>query len=80
MSRWRAPIAAFATVPLVLLSTAADAQRARGTNQSSDAAIAARRECFREAQARFPGPKTLSVANQRTAAYRGCAHRKGVRP
>ena len=46
------------------------------------AAIAARQECFREAQARFPGPfgGNISVSNQREAAYRSCAQRKGVRP
>ena len=69
-------------LPILIASAAADAQRNRGKDQMSDEAIAARRECFREAQARFPGPTggNISVSSQRETAYRSCAQRKGVRP
>ncbi|MDQ8731131.1 hypothetical protein [Bradyrhizobium sp. LHD-71] len=73
--------AAVFAFPLLIVASAADAQSMRGKNQASDAALAARQECFREAQARFPGPGgEISVQKQRETAYRGCAQRKGVRP
>jgi hypothetical protein len=67
---------------LLIASTAAEAQRNRGKDQMSDEAIAARQECFREAQARFPGPTggNVSINSQRETAYRSCAQRMGVRP
>ncbi len=81
MIRSRAYCAAIFALPLLIASTAADAQRQR-KDQMSDEAIAARQECFREAQARFPGPAggNVSVNSQRETAYRSCAQRKGIRP
>lgn len=79
----RAYCAAIFVLPLLIVSTAADAQQgARNNNSMSDEAIAARQECFREAQARFPGPAggNVSINSQRETAYRSCAQRKGVRP
>jgi hypothetical protein len=69
-------------LPMLIASTAAEAQRNRGKDQMSDEAIAARQECFREAQARFPGPTggNVSINSQRETAYRSCAQRMGVRP
>jgi hypothetical protein len=75
--------AAILVLPILIVSTAADAQqRNRGNDQMSDEAIAARQECFREAQARFPGPTggNVSINSQREAAYRNCAQRMSVRP
>jgi hypothetical protein len=68
-------------LPMLIASTAAEAQGNR-KDQMSDEAIAARQECFREAQARFPGPTggNVSINSQRETAYRSCAQRKGVRP
>lgn len=83
MIRSRAFGAAILILPILVLSTAADAQqRNRGKDQMSDEAIAARQECFREAQARFPGPTggNISVSSQRETAYRGCIAGKGFRP
>ena len=83
MTRSRAFGAAILVLPILVVSTAANAQqRTRGQDQMSDEAIAARQECFREAQARFPGPTqgNVSLNNQRETAYRSCAQRKGVRP
>jgi hypothetical protein len=82
MIRSRAFAAAILVLPILIVSTGADAQRNRGKDQMSDEAIAARQECFREAQARFPGPTggNVSINSQRETAYRGCAQRKGVRP
>jgi hypothetical protein len=78
--------AAMLALPIVMAATAADAQQRRNQsqnqNQMSDEAIAARQECFREAQARFPGPPggNISVSSQRETSYRGCIQRKGFRP
>jgi hypothetical protein len=86
MNLSKANCGAICVLSLLIASTAADAQqRTRANNQKdqmSDAAIAARQECFREAQARFPGPTggNVSVSSQRETAYRGCVQRKGVRP
>jgi hypothetical protein len=83
MIRSRAFGAAVLILPILVVSTAADAQqRTRAKDQMSDEAIAARQECFREAQARFPGPTAgnVSINSQRETAYRNCAQRMGVRP
>lgn len=82
MSRLHAYSAAILALPILIVSTAADAQQKRGQDQSGSAAIAARQECFREAQERFPGPTAgnVSIASQRETAYRNCIQRKGFRP
>lgn len=83
MIRSRAFGAAVLILPILVVSTAADAQqRTRAKDQMSDEAIAARQECFREAQARFPGPTAgnVSINSQRETAYGNCAQRMGVRP
>ena len=69
------------TLSVLLASTAAEAQRGSSKDQMSDEAIAARRECFAEAQARFPRPTGQPAVNdRRSMAYRDCARRMGVRP
>jgi hypothetical protein len=82
MIRSRAYCAAVFALPLLIVSTVADAQQRARKDQMSDEAIAARTECFREAQARFPGPTggNVSINSQRETAYRTCAQRKGIRP
>lgn len=83
MMRSLAFAAAVLALPVLVVSTVADAQqRNRGKDQTSNAAIAARQACFEEAQARFPGPAggNIAVNSQRETAYRSCAQRKGVRP
>jgi len=75
-------------LPILLAAPVAHAQQAQQPkaktmkNNLSDQAIEARKECFAEAQARYPGNDTASVVLQqnREVAYRGCAARKGVRP
>ena len=65
----------------VLIGSTAEAQRSAAKDQMSDEAIAARRECFAEAQARFPRPTGQPAVNdRRSMAYRDCARRMGVRP
>ena len=68
----------------VLIFTAnANAQQIRQVkDQRGDQAIAARQECFQEAQRRHPGQAFAStgLADLRTSAYMDCARRKGVRP
>lgn len=82
MIRSRTICAAMLALPIVIVATAADAQQRRSKDQMSDEAIAARTECFREAQARFPGPAggNISVSSQRETSYRSCIQRKGFRP
>jgi hypothetical protein len=75
-------------LPILLVAPVANAQQPQQPkaktmkNNLSDEAIEARKECFAEAQARFPGNDTASVVLQqnRETAYRGCAARKGIRP
>jgi hypothetical protein len=79
----RALMCAMITAPIVFLATVADAQQRTTKDQMSDDAIAARRACFDEAQARFPGPTGAanpSLSSQRETAYRTCIGRKGFRP
>jgi hypothetical protein len=70
------------TAPIVIFATVADAQQRNRVDQMSDDAIAARRACFDEAQARFPAPtgSSVSASSQRDTAYRSCIGRKGFRP
>ena len=54
----RAFTCAILALPILIVSTVADAQQGKNKqikNQMSDEAIEARKECFAEAQARFPG-------------------------
>jgi hypothetical protein len=75
-------------LPILLAAPVANAQQAQQPKANvtkdnlSDEAVEARKECFAEAQARFPGNDTSSVVLQqnRETAYRGCAARKGIRP
>ena len=72
-------------LPFLVVSTVADAQQSKNKqikNQMSDEAIQARKECFAEAQARYPGgdQRSEGLQNSRYAAYTGCAQRKGIRP
>ena len=75
-------------LPILLAAPVANAQQAQQPkakamkNNLSDEAIEARKECFAEAQSRFPGNDSASVVLQqnRETAYRGCAARKGIRP
>lgn len=75
-------------LPIVIASTITYAQQTQQTkpkqmkNQMSDEAIEARKECFSEAQTRYPGNDQASVglARNREVAYRDCANRKGIRP
>ncbi len=81
----RAFACAILALPFLIVSTVADAQQGKSKqskNQMSDEAIEARKECFAEAQARYPGGDQRSevLQNNRYAAYTGCAHRKGIRP
>ena len=81
----RAFTCAILALPILIVSTVADAQQGKNKqikNQMSDEAIEARKECFAEAQARFPGTDSASTGLQanRETAYRGCAQRKGIRP
>jgi len=79
---------ALLALPILLAAPVANAQQPQqpkakvNKNNLSDAAIEARKECFAEAQSRFPGNDSASVVLQqnREGAYRGCAARKGVRP
>jgi hypothetical protein len=75
-------------LPILLVAPVANAQQPQQPkaktmkNNLSDEAIEARKECFAEAQSRFPGNDSASVVLQqnRETAYRGCAARKGIRP
>ena len=75
-------------LPIMACSSVAVAQQTQQPkakimkNNLSDEAIEARKECFAEAQSRFPGNDNASVVLQqnRETAYRGCAARKGIRP
>jgi hypothetical protein len=79
---------AILALPILLAAPVANAQQAPQPkakvikNNLSDEAIDARKECFAEAQSRFPGNDSASVVLQqnRETAYRGCAARKGIRP
>ena len=71
-------------LPVLIVTTVADAQQQSPStkDQKSKQAIAARQECFEEAQQRHPGQAFASsgLADLRTSAYMDCARRKGVRP
>jgi hypothetical protein len=81
----RAFTCAILALPFLIVSTVADAQQGKNKqskNQMSDEVIEARKECFAEAQARYPGGDQRSevLQSNRYAAYTGCAQRKGIRP
>jgi hypothetical protein len=71
-------------IAVLTSTTNADAQQQtrQVKDQRGDQAIAARQECFQEAQQRHPGQAFAStgLADLRTSAYMDCARRKGVRP
>lgn len=78
---------AILAAPILFVATVADAQQQKRADQKrvdqmSDEAIAARRACFEEVQARFPGApaQNVTLSSQRETAYRSCISRKGFRP
>ena len=74
----------FLALPVLIVTTVANAQQQAAPSQDPKVskAIAARAECFEEAQKRHPGYAFASdgLASMRTNAYMDCAKRKGVRP
>lgn len=82
MIRSYARATAILALPILIVTTAADAQQRRQrVDQMSAEARAARQACFREAQARVPGPRGHgAVSRTREVIYRDCIHNKGFRP